>query len=191
MGDKNLQVAHADNLNNIINITIINNKNTENSRIVKSDFSLNIEYYSLFVIDDEIFNDEYFFIEKERSLTISEGVSPDIFNRFARLNENAILQIKTFPSLFASENHQYGRTDSDHQAYFGIVNDIKIQENSLKIYFQKLSSIPQQRLNEIAPNLAIKGSSFLNELNRTHWTIKKINLVKELCDAGFKGIISA
>jgi hypothetical protein len=64
------------------------------------------------------------------------------------------------------------------------VTDIRIQENGIKIYFQRFCTIPQRRLNEIAHNLAIKGSYNFNELSRTHWTIKQINLIEELRAAG-------
>ena len=37
--------------------------------------ALSTEYYSLFVIGGESFNDGYFLIEKDRALTTSEGVA--------------------------------------------------------------------------------------------------------------------
>jgi hypothetical protein len=150
---------------------------------------INYEYYNLFVVGDEMFNENFFLIDKKRALTISGGIEPHISKQFASLTDEIITMIKTFPSLFTSENHQYGRTDDNHFALFGLVTDIKIQENGIKIYFHKFCSIPQQRLNEIALNLAIKGSSSYNELNRTHWTIKQINLIEELRAAGISVLI--
>jgi len=182
-GDKNTQVAYANNVNNVINI-IVSGALRSTGGTVNASLPLSTEYYNLFVIGNETFNDGCFLIEKDRALTVAEGIAPEISKRYAGLSEDAILQIKTFPALFASENHQYGRTDSNHQAFFGLVTDIRIQENGIKIYFQKLSPVPQQRLNEIAFNLAIKGSSSFNELNRTHWAIKRINLIEELRAAG-------
>lgn len=141
---------------------------------------ISTEYYNLFVVGGETFNESFFLIEKDRALTTAEGVAEDISAQFASLTPEAQATIKTFPSIFASENHQYGRTDGAHLALFGMVTDIRIQENGIKIYFQRFCTIPQQRLNELMLNLAIKGSSSFNELNRTHWTIKRINLVEEL-----------
>ena len=144
--------------------------------------NLKLDYYNLFVIGDETFCDGHFIVPKDRALT--ESTSQDVKAQFAALSEDAILQIKTFPSLFTSENHRYGKTDDTHQAYFGLVTDVRIQDNGIKIYFRPLSAIPQQRLNEIAFKLAIQSASSTNELNRTHWAIKKVNLIEELKAAG-------
>ena len=142
------------------------------------------EYYNLFVVGDEPFNDGFFLIDKDRALTVAEGVAADISGQFASLSPEAQALIKTFPSIFASENRQYGHTDEAQLAVFGVVTDIRIQENGIKIYYQRFCTILQQRLNEIMLKLAIKGSSSFNELNRTHWTIKRINLIEELRAAG-------
>jgi hypothetical protein len=49
---------------------------------------------------------------------------------------------------------------------------------------QSEPEIPQQRLNEMASSLAILTAYGTNEFNRTHWTIKPVNLVEELRRAG-------
>lgn len=180
-GEKSVQVAQAQNVNHVVNLILpamapgpIGNGGT----IV----NLKLDYYNLFVIGDETFCDGHFIVPKDRALT--ESTSQDVKAQFAALSEDAILQIKTFPSLFTSENHRYGKTDDTHQAYFGLVTDVRIQDNGIKIYFRPLSAIPQQRLNEIAFKLAIQSASSTNELNRTHWAIKKVNLIEELKAAG-------
>jgi hypothetical protein len=150
---------------------------------------INAEYYNLFVVGDETFSENFFLLDKRRALTISEDVDADISEHFAALTPEAQYAIKTFPSIFASKNHNYGRTDDAHSAVFGLVTDIRIQENGIKIYLQRLSAIPQQRLNEIAFRIAIKGNSSFNELDRTHWAIKRINLVEELRAAGISVLL--
>lgn len=150
---------------------------------------INTEYYNLFVVGGEVFDESFFLVAKDRALTVAEGVAPEISAQFAALTSEAIATIKTFPSLFTSENRHYGRTDADHLALFGVVTDIRTQENGIKVYFQKFCSVPQQKLNEIAFNLAIKGSSSFNELNRTHWAIKKIDLIEELRAAGVSVLV--
>ena len=182
IGDKNTQVAHANNVNNFINIIIPTASHLNNGFINNYNFSLSTMYYNLFVIGSETFDCGHFIVPTDRAIT--ECISPEISKRFADLNEEAISQIKTFPSLFASENHQYGRTDKSHQAYFGIVTAVNIQDNGIKVYFQIFSSLPQQSLNENAYNFAIRGATALNELNRTHWAIKKVNLLEALKDTG-------
>lgn len=144
--------------------------------------SLNTNYYNLFVIGEETFCDGHFIVPKDRALT--ESMSPETKALFSSLSDDAITQIKTFPSLFLSENHDYGRTDEDHQACYGLVTDVRVQDNGIKIHFQPLSSIPQQRLNEIIFQLAIDGTTGFKELNHTHWAIKRLNLIEELRAAG-------
>jgi len=181
-GDNGLQIANQ----GIVNVFMNSNSNS----VYNASIQMSTEYYNLFVIGDETFNDGCFLVEKDHALTISEGVAPEISTQFACLTQDAISAIKTFPALFANENHQNGCTDASHQAFYGIVTDIRIQENGIKIYFQKFCCFPQQKLNEIALNLAIKGSSSFNELNKTHWAIKKINLIEELRTAGINVLAS-
>lgn len=174
-------------------LTLINNNQggtinfvfaSANGALFNATTKISSEYYNLFVVGDEPFNEGFFLIDKDRALTVSEGVSADISEQFASLSPETQAAIKTFPSIFASENHQYGHTDEAQLAVFGVVTDIRIQENGIKIYYQRFCTLPQQRLNEIMLRLAIRGSSSFNELNRTHWTIKRINLIEELRAAG-------
>lgn len=186
-GDKNTQIAYANNVNTIINVIVTVQRPTGD--VINTRFALCTEYYNLFVIAGETFADGHFTVPKDRALTSSEGIVAEITAQFAALTPEAISAIKTFPSLFTSENHQYGYTDADHLAFLGVVTDIRIQENGIKIYFQKFCSIPQQRINEIMFNLAIKGKPSYNELNRTHWAIKRVNLIEELRSAGISLIV--
>ncbi|WP_455598330.1 hypothetical protein [Cloacibacillus sp.] len=150
--------------------------------VVATSFTLNTNYYNLFVIGDESFSDGHFIVPKDRALT--ESITPENKEQFSALSDEAISLIKTFPSLFASENHHCGKTDDDHNAILGLVSEVRIQDNGIKIHFQPLWPIPQQRINEIASQLAIQGASSFNELNRTHWAIKRLNLIEELKAAG-------
>lgn len=180
-GESSVQVAQANTVNNVVNL-IIPMLSSGSGGIVNTNVTLNMDYYNLFVIGNETFCDGHFTVPKERALT--ESMSPEAKAQFSSLNEEAVSQIKTFPSLFMSENHSYGKTDDTHQACFGFVTDVKIQDNGIKIHFRPLWPIPQQRLNEIASQIALQRASSFNELNRTHWAIKKVNLIEELKAAG-------
>ena len=151
--------------------------------------TISTEYYNLFVVGDDVFTDTHVLVDKKRALTVSEGVAPEISSQLAALTTEAIATIKTFPSIFATENRHYGRTDDDHNAIFGFVTDVRIRDKDIKIGFQKLCYIPQQRINEMATNLSIKGSSAFNELNRMHWTVKRVHLVQELKEAGISVLL--
>lgn len=181
-GDKNTQIAHANNVNQVFNIIVPGMAHPAGRTINTSSVPLNQDYYNLFVIGEEDFQGEHFIVPKERALT--ESMSDELKDKFSSLSSDAILVIRTFPSLFASENRQYGRTDDTHIAYFGMVTDVKIQDNGIKVYFHKFSDMPQQKVNEIALKLALGKAALLNELNRTHWAIKRVNLIEELRRAG-------
>lgn len=180
-GDKNIQIAHANNVHQVMNI-IVPGMAHQPGNAMNTCVSLNLDCYNLFVIGEEDFQDGHFIVPKDRALT--ESMSNEAKEQFSALSADAITQIRTFPSLFTSENHQYGRTDDAHVAYFGLVTDVKIQDNGIKVYFYKLSAIPQQKLNEIAFELALGKAASFNELNRTHWAIKRVNLIEELRGAG-------
>ena len=180
-GDKNTQIAHANSVHQVINI-IVPGMASQPGNTMNTCVSLNLDCYNLFVIGEEDFQGGNFIIPKDRALT--ESMSAEAIKQFSALSANAIAQIRTFPSLFTSENHQYGRTDDTHTAFFGLVTDVKIQDNGIKVYFHKLSVVPQQKLNELAFELALGKASSFNELNRTHWAIKRVNLIEELRKAG-------
>ena len=154
-----------------------------NGAVYNAATKISSEYYNLFVIGGESFNENFFLIDKERALTVAEGVAEEISAQFASLTPDAQAAIKTFPSIFASET-VYGDAGACQLALFGVVTDIRIQENGIKVYFQRFCTIPQRNLNELARNLALKGTPTFNELSRTHWTIKRINLIEELRAAG-------
>ena len=145
-------------------------------------FTLNTDYYNLFVIGTETFSDGHFIVPKDRALT--ESMTPENKAQFSALSDETIARIRTFPSIFASENHYFGKTDDDHCAIFGLVSEVRIQDNGIKIHFRSLWPIQQQRLNEILFQLAIDGTTSFNELDRTHWAIKRVNLIEELKVAG-------
>lgn len=185
-GDGNTLIAQANTVQQNVNLILmpgIPGAQPLNNRIVAgTQQTFNCDYYNLFVIGDEPFNSDHFLVPKDRSLT--ESTTEELKDALASLTAEAIAAIKTFPALFASENHYYGKTDDAQFAYYGFVTDIKVQDNGIKVYFKVLNPVPQQRINEIAGDLGLDRVPSFNELNRTHWAIKKINLVETLKDAG-------
>lgn len=199
---KDTVMANIDNQGNVSNQTIINIQHmsgnigaphivtipqfTTTLGITNTDFSFNTKYYNLIVTSEEKLNEAlnngFYIIETPRALT--ECMSPETMASFSSLDDETIAQIKTFPSIFASENHSNDKTDDAHLAYFGLVTGIAATDNGVKIHFNTLSTVPQQRLNEIGFKLAIKGMTPYNDLNRGHWIIKRINLLEELRVAG-------
>ena len=143
---------------------------------------VNREYYNLFVIGIEEFDKPYFKVPRERVL--NQCMTDETKKRFEVLTPEIIEEIKTLPSLFLAENRPYGRADDDQRVIYGFVSDIKIYDNDVKIYFCGYKSdIVQQRLNEMLEELGLVGNNRFNELNRTHWAIKRVDLIQELYEA--------
>ena len=105
---------------------------------------------------------------------------------FSTLSDEAVEKIKTFPTLFANENTSYGHTDEDQTLGFGYIRQIKVRKAGIKIYPHILYLLPQQRLNEALMELDLWGDNAFNEFNRTHWSIKKVDLISELQELGFQ-----
>ena len=184
-GDCNTLIAHANvvSSSNVTNVIVT----SLHPGVIPAPApgGLNKEYYNLFVMGGEpftAFSNGHFIVQKDRALT--ENVSPDIEKSVNSLHAEAIEFIKTLPAIFSSENTDYGRSDNVQQAFFGMVIDVRVQINGIKIYYQTLNAISQKRLIDLMRELDIEGRPTFNELNRTHWTIKRVNLVEELRDAG-------
>lgn len=179
-----VQVGSVENLNyNQNNILITGNNARDN--IAMNNLAIkgvSREYFNLFVIGAEDYQNSFFVVPKDRALT--EHMTEKSKAMFSPLTQTAIETIKTLPTIFASENTEYGSTSPDHQAFYGFVTDVREALDGYRIYFKLFQSISQQRLNELAIALDLSSSTHFNELNRTHWSIKNIDLVEELRQAG-------
>ena len=144
---------------------------------------VNREYYNIFVIGGEEFDKPYFKVPRDRALT--HLMPEETMARFAPMTQENKDEIKTMPSLFMAENRNYGKADDDQMVIYGFVSDLKIYDNDVKIYYCGYKiDIPQQRLNECLEELGLVGDNRFNELNRTHWSIKRCDLIQELLEAG-------
>ncbi len=146
---------------------------------IEVDFSC----YNLFVITDEQFKGKYFVIPKNKA--ISESTPADLME-LAALTPDKIAIVKKYPAIFANQNRSFAKTDDSHRAYFGIIRDIQIKEEGIWIYFHKMRKVKQQVFNEYAADFGIEGTEFKNELDSTHWSIKRVNVLKTLEKAGHK-----
>jgi hypothetical protein len=182
-GDKNTQIYTGVVKNNISNNLVLINQYNKSS-IHQEPPIFNTDYYNLFIVDGEDFFNGYFTVPKELALT--ESISNELRNKYSTLTDNAMCDIKTFPSIFASTNNYFGYTDEDHLAYYGYISDIQILKNDIRIYFQILNHIPQQVLNENHKSIGVDGKKAFNEFDETHWTIKNVNLIEKLKNMGIR-----
>ena len=182
-GANGVQIAHA----NTVNAPIIVVPPTQTRTVARSHAGgqqqLNTDAYHLFVTyQEEGIENGVLRMEPERALT--EYTNPELKARFASLDATAIKTLKTYPAVFTTESRDYGQTDEDHMACWGLVTDIQVQDGGIRIAFQKICDFPLQRLNENTQAFGLSSRSRFNELNRTHWALKRVNLLQAFIDVG-------
>ena len=119
-------------------------------------------------------------MDPKRALTESMGPNTE---QLKILDHAAIEILKTYPALIMNENESYGRASEEQFAYLAVVTNIRNGVRGLRIEYAPFSQIPQQRINELLEELDLLGSKTFNELNRTHWAVKNVNLIHELTNA--------
>lgn len=182
-GEKNTYINQADQVNIVL-------QPASAPKILQqikqpSQMAFNRTYYNIIVSYRLDFSqDTPFVFDPKRALT--EGMDDNLKEEYSTLSDEAVEKIKTFPTLFANENTAYGHTDEDQTLAFGYIRHIKVRKAGIKIYPHFLYPIPQQRLNEALMDLDLWGENAFNEFNRTHWSIKKVDLISELQELGFQ-----
>lgn len=173
--------------NSTVNLFLTNNSGNRsaNTNTLQTQ-TFNLNYYNLFVINGESFCNPYFTVDIDCALTINYGTAHQIHERLALFDEIAISELKSYPAIFTSENYRYSdssRLLEEQFAFFGFVTDIKAMQNGkIKVFFQKMPmcSIPHNLLNTMLTELDIQGTYKFNELDKTHWSVKNINLIEEM-----------
>lgn len=107
------------------------------------------------------------FMERDRCLT--EYIMPELRSRYGSLGESEIEHLKKFPCVFAYE--QVHRRD----AYIGNINDITVRQTNVSIDY-KLTG--EKILFDDFLTLSSHFDLGSWEMNRTHWTIKNVDLEK-------------
>ena len=183
-GGNNSFVAHADTVKN--NITVMLNDPRSRHGGNRSPIPLNTDFYHLFVMGDETYEDTYFLVPKDRALT--EYTNDTLKEKYGSITPEAITKLLQYPAIFAAENRFYRRADETQEAYFGIVKNIRVQDNGIKVYFSLVQAFPQQILNEQCFDLGIDGGGrySFHEMSCTHWALKQIDLLEELYRAGVR-----
>jgi hypothetical protein len=176
-------VQKYESTNNTTVLMIPGNEADDDDDTPDEEIEVDFSCYNLFVITDEQFRGKYFVVPKIRA--ISESTPPDLME-LADLTPDKIAIVKKYPAIFANQNHLFARTDDSHKAFFGIIRDIQIKEEGIWIYFHKMRKVKQQIFNEHAADFGIEGTEFKNELDCTHWSIKKVNVLETLEKAGHK-----
>ncbi len=185
-GNNGTQIGHAETVNNEINVSVFDSSTIKpDGTIQRTSTKLSSEYYSLFVLGSaEPFEgvEGSFLVRGDRVL--ERGYTDkEIRDAFIYMTEADSEIIKSYPALFMTENRDYGKTDEGQMAYWGRVTSISPHGQDTKIKYRFIKEIPQQKLNGLLEELCLSGANCFNELNRTHWAIKRVNLFEELTDA--------
>jgi len=148
--------------------------------------SFSRDYFNLIVYGDTpLLSEGHMTFEKKRCLVEYDNIEAHLKARFSPLTPEIIEELKSFLCIVACENRHYGWTDDDHYASVAQLVDVKNRSNGIEIYFRPIFAIPQARLNEIGFQLGMRGTyRKFNELNHSHWTVKAIDLLEVLNDAG-------
>lgn len=165
------------------NVLIAGGQQSQQGMPMRSDWEY--EYYNLFVIGGETFyqfSQGDFVVPKEDALT--RFVAEDIAEEIRRLDEAAMERVKGFFCIFAPRNADYAAPGDDQNALLGVITGIQRQDEGFKIMYQTLNPIPQATIHSLSSTLCIEGKPTIGELDTTHWSVKKVNLVETLRAAG-------
>ena len=184
-GEKNVYADRIDTINQNITVNFAYMARTSDGRMQPTSRTVNRDYYNLFVMGAEQFEQDHFIVQPDRAL--SKGwTSEELRTELGELTDEAVEKIKTFPALFMPEaKDYYAKPSEEQQVFFGFVDGVRLQDNGIKIRCQLLWPIPMQQISDIGFELGMKDMTrAITEMNHTHWAIKRINLIEELKDAG-------
>ncbi len=129
--------------------------------------------YSLFIASEEDAweRDSYIMM---RSRCLTSYTSQEIKTEFGLLDEMAISKIKSYPCIFAYED------PNNRAVYLGYITDMVVRNKGIKFSFEKIDKLSNEDFHRSTFELDIHMPKGITELMHTHWTIKEVNLLREL-----------
>ncbi len=173
------QVGTVDNRSNVL----ITGGQANRPGVIRTNWEY--DYYNLFVVGGESFSQFSTgdcIVPKEDALT--RFVADDIAEERCKLDDVAINRVMGLFCIFASRNENYAQPGCVQNAFLGVITEIQRQDEGFKIIYQTLNPIPQSKIFELRDGLNIEGKPTISELDDTHWSVKKVNLVETLKAAG-------
>lgn len=178
-GATNVHVTNQDGGTVNINYNILQPTANNSAELLIAVQSFSKEYYQLIVTcEDDVFTNHVVTVSTDRALN-QYLVPPEILDRCSSLSDAGIAELKTFPALICRENTEYhGITDPNQWAIYGYIKRIKKSYKSIKIAFQPIASINQQKLCEKknAIYFDLNMDCAITDLNRSAWSVHKVNL---------------
>jgi hypothetical protein len=115
--------------------------------------------------------------ELDRSRVAIEYTADEISERYKFFNDSAIEELKSFPTLFVTENESV-------ESKIGYVTNIRLRQNSVVFYFEFDQALPNLPIGAIeAMRVDFDLGSW--ELSRSHWAIKDEPLFEILLRKGY------
>ncbi|MGM9603190.1 MAG: hypothetical protein ACI3W5_16590 [Faecousia sp.] len=143
-------------------------------------------YYNLFVLPFEAFISGGFRVQKIDALKDTEE---NVVKDLTLLGERELSCIRSYPTIVAMPNIQYGTTAPGSIVHYGFLNSIQVCETSVIFGFTKLQDIPQNILVDNAAIFGIGKACAYNEFDHPHWAVKHINVVEALRNQGVQVIV--
>lgn len=100
----------------------------------------------------------------DRSRAVVEYTADEISERYKFFDQNAIEELKSFPTLFVTENESV-------ESRIGYITDIRVRKSSIVINYEFdpiLPSLPIGAIDKIGVDIELGRW----ELSRTHWAVK-------------------
>lgn len=166
--ENGVQVAHADSFTPTINIFMSGNNTPA------ADFTSN--YYNLFMGFNP-YESKYIAVDRKRAL--NEYIAPEVAARFSGWSEEAIDKIKKLPAIIIEERNK--NAIDEQQGVIATIKNIQLRQFEIAVSFQVMLPVTMRFIQD---NMFELGIEHEWELNRTHWTIKNVNLMEVLSDAG-------
>lgn len=134
-------------------------------------------YYNLFVLDADAFVQGGFRVQKIDAL---QDTGLDVVKELTSLGERELSCIRSYPTVVAMRNAQYGTTAPGSVLYYGFINSVQMSETSVIFGFTKLHDISQDIFVDNAAVFGIGKACAYNEFDHPHWAVKHINVVEAL-----------
>jgi len=182
--ENNININHLDTLQHN-QTTIIVRHEDSHGNYYDEEIHYRHDFYNLIVLSKGAKLPEKELIYMKSGAQFSDYTTEEIYDKNRRLTDKAISEIRSFPILIAAENEKYwGKAGEEQKVIYGIMTFFEDTDSGYRVCFNELKRLRQQAINDIAFELGMGEPKALMPLNRTHWSIRKIDLAKVLNDAG-------
>ena len=179
-----MQVGEIENFTQNVSVLVMPRKKQESKAVISDALMVDNDFFHLIVVGGYSLENEVVTVSKEYALTAS--TAEEVVKELATLSPEAIEVLKTYPALIMDKNKYYGRADASQKVVYGFITDIIELDEAIELHFQTLNKIPQQTVLDLADSLGIRKAFAWNELDDTHWAVKKVKLTEVLKGAGIR-----